>query len=312
MDDNFDAIPTELFNPREDPIFKLLLTRPDSKPILYDLLASILRVKVTNVEVRNSELPLGNIGEKNERFDVNCEVDGNKQINVEMQNERMIGDNIENNQQRLRNRIVFYISDLYSSQEGAGVKYENLKNSYQITLCGFPMVAESSNKFLHWNTFCDEDGVKFSDAVNIIIIEMTKLVKIMEKPVSEMSDVEEWSAFFAFAGDPKYKAKLEEICADREAIQMANNMLGTLSRDPDVIAQMRSRKKFQMDMESDRAATFDEGLVEGERKGKIEGETSKAITMAKKMLADGEPVDRIIRYTELTSEQITILQSQKL
>ncbi|GHU37361.1 hypothetical protein FACS1894105_09360 [Clostridia bacterium] len=137
--DNIDAIPTELFNPREDPIFKLLLTKPDSKPILCDLLASILHIKVTNVEVRNSELPLGNIGEKNERFDVNCEVDGNKQINIEMQNERMIGDNIENNQQRLRNRIVFYISDLYSSQEGAGVKYENLKNSYQITLCGFPM-----------------------------------------------------------------------------------------------------------------------------------------------------------------------------
>ncbi|GHU38737.1 hypothetical protein FACS1894105_12970 [Clostridia bacterium] len=307
--DNIDIIPTELFNPREDPIFKLLLTRPDSKPILCDLLASILRVKVTNVEVRNSELPLGNIGEKNERFDVNCEVDGDKQINVEMQNERMIGDNIDNNQQRLRNRIVFYISDLYSSQEGSGVKYENLKNSYQITLCGFPMVADSPSKFLHWNTFCDEDGVKFSDAVNIIIIEMTKLAEIIEKPVSEMSDAEEWSAFFAFAGDPKYRDKLEEICADREAIQMANNMLGTLSRDPDVIAQMRSRKKFQMDMESDRAATFDEGKIEGMIEGKIEGKIENALAIAKKMLSKNKPIAEIIEFTELTHEQITKLQS---
>ncbi|GHU38679.1 hypothetical protein FACS1894105_12870 [Clostridia bacterium] len=309
MDDNIDAIPAELFNPREDPIFKLLLTRPDSKPILCDLLASILRVKVTNVEVRNSELPIGNIGEKNERFDVNCEVDGNKQINVEMQNASMIGDNLANNQQRLRNRIVFYISDLYSSQEGDGVKYENLKNSYQITLCGFSMVPKSPDKFLHWNTFRDENGVKFSDAVNIIIIEMTKLAKTMEKPVSEMSDAEEWSAFFAFAGDPKYKDKLEEICADREAIQMANNMLGTLSRDPDVIAQMRSRKKFQMDMESDRAATFDEGKIEGLVEGERKGENKKAIAMAKKMLSKNKPIDEIIEFTELTADQIAKLQS---
>ncbi|GHU37358.1 hypothetical protein FACS1894105_09350 [Clostridia bacterium] len=159
--------------------------------------------------------------------------------------------------------------------------------------------AESTNKFLHWNTFCDEDGVKFSDAVNIIIIEMTKLAKIMKKPVSEMSDAEEWAVFFAFAGDPKYKDKLEEICADKEAIKMANNMLGTLSRDPDVIAQMRSRKKFQMDMESDRSATFDEGKIEG------------ALAIAKKMLSKNKPIDEIIEFTELSLKQITKLQSQK-
>ncbi|GHV12826.1 hypothetical protein FACS1894219_06510 [Clostridia bacterium] len=134
---------------------------------------------------------------------------------------------------------------------------------------------------------------------------MTKLAEIMEKPVSDMSDAEEWSAFFAFAGDPKYKDKLEEICADREEIQMTNNMLGTLSRDPDVIAQMRSRKKYQMDIESDRAATFDEGLVEGERKGKNE----QAITIAKKMLSKNKPIDEIIEFTELTHEQIAKLKS---
>ncbi|GHU37019.1 hypothetical protein FACS1894105_08360 [Clostridia bacterium] len=136
---------------------------------------------------------------------------------------------------------------------------------------------------------------------------MTKLAKIMEKPVSEMSDAEEWSAFFAYAGDPKYRDKLEEICANKEAIQMANNMLGTLSRDPDVIAQMRSRKKFQMDMESDRAATFDEGKIES----KIEGKIENALAIAKKMLSKNRPIDEIIEFTELSLDQITKLQSQK-
>ncbi|GHV11598.1 hypothetical protein FACS1894219_03000 [Clostridia bacterium] len=50
-----------------------------------------------------------------------------------------------------------------------------------------------------------------------------------------------------------------------------------------------------------------EGIVEGERKGKNEN----AISIAKIMLANGEPVDKIIRYTKLSLEQITKLKSQK-
>ena len=39
-------------------MFKALLTHPDAKPVLRDLITRILRIPVADVEVRNTELPI--------------------------------------------------------------------------------------------------------------------------------------------------------------------------------------------------------------------------------------------------------------
>jgi hypothetical protein len=44
--------------------------------------------------------------------------------------------------------------------------------------------------------------------------------------------------------------------------------------------------------------------AEGEARGKAEGEANKAIAIAKKMLAEGEPVEKIILYTGLSREEV--------
>jgi hypothetical protein len=51
-------------------VFRTLLSHPDAKPVLRDFIASILNISVTDVEVRNTELPISDIDEKRERFDV--------------------------------------------------------------------------------------------------------------------------------------------------------------------------------------------------------------------------------------------------
>ena len=44
----------EILPPSDDRVFKLLLTSPDSKPVLIDLISAIIGQKVSNVEVRNN------------------------------------------------------------------------------------------------------------------------------------------------------------------------------------------------------------------------------------------------------------------
>ena len=51
------------------------------------------------------------------------------------------------------------------------------------------------------------------------------------------------------------------------------------------------------------------GKIEGKLEGKIEGELSKATEMASEMLAENESVDKIMRYTKLTEEQISRLKN---
>ena len=73
-------------------VFKTLLTHPDAKPVLRDVVESYLRFPVIKVEVRNAEMHISNINEKRERFDVNVTVNDGKQFEIEMQSEAISGD----------------------------------------------------------------------------------------------------------------------------------------------------------------------------------------------------------------------------
>jgi predicted transposase YdaD len=46
----------------------------------------------------------------------------------------------------------------------------------------------------------------------------------------------------------------------------------------------------------------------GRAEGKIEGETAKALAIAESMIADHEPIEKIMRYTGLTRAEIETLQ----
>jgi len=69
----------------DDRVFKLLLTSPDSKPVLMDLVSVIIKRPVIDVVVRNSEIPAGDTEEKSERLDVNSRTDDGSQVDLEMQ-----------------------------------------------------------------------------------------------------------------------------------------------------------------------------------------------------------------------------------
>ena len=49
--------------------------------------------------------------------------------------------------------------------------------------------------------------------------------------------------------------------------------------------------------------------MRGHAKGHAEGDLDRAIKVAKEMLADGMPVDKICKYTELSVEQIEALKA---
>ena len=126
------AIP-ELLPPSEDGVFKTLMTHPDAKPILRDVVESYLRFPVVNVEVRNAEMHIADIKEKRERFDVNCTADDGTQCEIEMQSEAMSGDSAGTNHKIIKSRAIYNLCDLHSGQSGRSVRYDMLMRSYQMT-----------------------------------------------------------------------------------------------------------------------------------------------------------------------------------
>jgi hypothetical protein len=73
---------------------------------LSDLISSFVKLPVTSAAVRNLELPILDKDEKQERFGASCAIDGNDQIEVEMQTKTMLGDALGSGHKNLKNRTV--------------------------------------------------------------------------------------------------------------------------------------------------------------------------------------------------------------
>ena len=109
----------DILPPSDDRIFKLILTSPESKPVLIDLITATIRRSVVDVLVRNNELPLGDTEEKAQRLDVNCRIDDGSQVDLEMEAsyiEELVGEN-----KNLKGKSIYYLCDLYSSQSSKGM-----------------------------------------------------------------------------------------------------------------------------------------------------------------------------------------------
>jgi predicted transposase/invertase (TIGR01784 family) len=255
-----EIIVPELLPPSEDGIFKTLLTHTEAKPILRDVVESYLRFPIVNVEVRNVELPISDINEKRERFDVNCTIDDGSQCDVEMQSEAMKGDSLRSDHKIVKCRSIYHLCDLHSSQEGRSVRYDKLLKSFQMTFCGFD-VFQGHDRFVRRFRFRDEDGIEFSDAVGIIFVELTKLSDVLVKPVEKMTGEELWALFFAYASNPKHKDLLSKIMAVKEEIAMAVELLQKISKDEIERARYRSRRMFEMDYQHNLIAAVDERIA---------------------------------------------------
>ena len=162
-----------------------------------------------------------------------------------------------------------------------------------------------------------------SDAIHVVYVELSKLREIMKKSVSNMTDLEKWAIFFQYASEPTYRETVNQVIASKEVLQMAGELLMSISQDERERAVFRSRRMYQTDLQSDLATAEDrgerrgritgrqeglrEGRQEGLREGLREGRQAREVEIARSMIADGEPVEKIMRYTGLTQAEINTL-----
>ncbi len=282
----------DILPPSDDRVFKLILTSPEAKPGLINLITGIIGRNVVDVTLHPNEPPSGDIEEKTERFDVNCKIDDGSQINLEMQASRMQEDP-GGQHKNLKGKSVYYLTDLHSSQPSKGIRrYDHLAQTYQITFCSytvFPGQREYVNSFSLRN---DMTGELLCDAVQIVFVELSKLNEILDKPVSEMTMLDKWSLFLQYASDQKHRKKINEVIESEEVLQMAGDLLMSISQDEVERARFRSRRKFQTDLQSDLATAEDNGAKR------------KALDIAKNLLSMGLSLDQIINATGLTRGEV--------
>ena len=158
----------EILPPYDDRVFKLILTAPEAKPALMNLVPAVIKRPVTDVWVRNNELPPGDTAEKAERLDLNCVMDDGSQVNIEMQSSRI--EEVRGGEHRnLKGKSIYYLCDLHSTQSSKGKRYDKLVRSYQITFCGYTVFPNRKDFINPFSMRHDTDNELFSDAINVLL-----------------------------------------------------------------------------------------------------------------------------------------------
>lgn len=292
----------DILPPSDDRVFKLILTSPEAKPVLIDLISSIIKRPVVDVVVRNNEIPPEDTQEKAERLDVNCYIDDNSQVDLEMQASR-IEEESDSKYQNLKGKSIYYLCDLHSSQPSKGVRrYDKLARTYQVTFCSYTVFPDRKEYVNSFSMRHDEDNELLSDAIRVVYVELSKLQEIMKKSVDDMTDLEKWAVFFRYADEPVHRETVNKVIASKEVLQMAGNLLMSISQDERERAVFRSRRMYQTDQQSNIATAEDRG----ERRG-IE---RRNIEIARNALQMKMPVADIARLTGLTYEEVEKLRTE--
>ena len=282
----------DILPPSDDRVFKLILTSPEAKPVLIDLISSIIKRTVLDVEVRNNEIPPEDTEEKAERLDVNCRIDDDSQVDLEMAASRIEEDS-DGQHRNLKGKSVYYLCDLHSSQPSKGIRrYDALARTYQVTFCSYTVFPKWDSYVNSFSLRHDGDNELLCNAIQMIYVELSKLQKIMKKSVGDMTDLEKWAVFFRYADEPSYRETVNKVIESKEVLQMAGNLLMSISQNERERAVFRSRRMYQTDLQSNLATAEDRG----ERKGRI--------AVARNALQMRMPIADIAKLTGLTCEEV--------
>ena len=258
---------------KSDVIFRLFYADERNQEFLVDLLKSMLRLPEEDyheIEIADPHLLREFEDDKLAIIDVKLHTRSKKIIHIEIQLEVTPA---------LKKRIAFYEAKLVTEQIGSGDDYDVIKKVISIIITDEGLIP-GSPRYHHRFTFYDpEAGVEFSDIIELHTLELRKLPK-----GTDGTELYDWAKFI----DAETEEELTMLAERNPQIGRAVVKLRELSADERARDLYERREKARRDM-----AAREKWAVK-----------KRDFEIARIMLADGEPVEKVTRYTSLTSDEV--------
>ena len=290
-----------------DYIFKLVFGTEENKDVLISLLNAIFKghPEVKDLKLMNSEISKILKNNKTIRLDVRADIGNRNYVDIEIQ-VRNTGEIIDRGVQYLCNMMAENFkkhlnkkldSYAYPKVIGIWILKENISDA--IGPVNEMSFARLRNKY--------NDYKNVTDKIRMFTIELKKF----DPKTSDKRDLlYAWLKFLTNTAD---KETLKE-----KKIHKAYDTLMKVSADDEVreISRLREETEYNRVSEQNTALKQgrEEGLIEGEKIGIEKGraaERAKAaaekIEMARKMVADGLPVEVVSKYSGLSVDEIKAL-----
>ena len=276
-------------NPYTDFGFKKLFGEEASKDLLIDFLNELLPIehKIVHLTFSNSEKLGAVAAERKAIFDIHCEDETGSKFIVEMQKAKI---------KFFKDRAIFYTT--FPIREQAPI--------YCVAILDFTYGEDRPQKdFISNVQLKDQYCQVFYDKRVYIFIEMPRFTK-SEGELESHRD--KWMYFL------KHLENFEDIpeILKEDVFIKGFQVVEIANFSQEQLAQYEESLKVYRDLKGVVDTSFEEGMKEGmekgmrlgEEQGMQKGEKKKAEKMARAMKAAGESIEKIIRYTNLSREEI--------
>jgi predicted transposase/invertase (TIGR01784 family) len=281
----------ERLNPLNDYLFRKTMGEKGDEEQLLSFLNAVLKReegnRLVSVEIiENRNLTAEIIGDKTSILDVRSRTGDGTRVNVEVQL-RNLGN--------MDKRSLFYWSREYSRGLEAGQEYQELPAVIAVNIINFELMTETGyHSIFHlWENSNKE--VMLTDALEIHFVEMAKFRKVKEKDIRNDA-LQRW---LAYLDRESSEGLVEEVMSMDRGIQRAQEMAEYVANNKEALHEYQMREMALSDWAS--------GVNRARREGRQEGRQEEAQDIAKKLKNIGEPVDKIIKITGLSYDEIVKL-----
>jgi predicted transposase/invertase (TIGR01784 family) len=283
-------------NPFTDYGFKRLFGEEFSKDLLLDFLNELLHEvqgKIKALTYKRTDRLGSSEEERKAIFDLYCENENGEKFIVELQKTK---------QKYFKDRTVYYSTFPIREQAQTGSDWGfELKAVYTVAILDFVFDEDKQEKekFRYDVKLSDIETHKvFYDKLTFVYLEMPKFTKTVTELKTRF---EKW--MFVIRNLNKLDRIPDEL---REGIFEKVFEVAEIARfSPEEVQAYEDSLKTYRDLKN----SIDTAREEGKMEGKIEGSKERAIEMALRMKEDNEPIEKIIRYTGLTHQEIAKLDS---
>ena len=281
----------KFYSGRYDIPFKEIMTKDENEDLMVAILETCLKMKIKQIVIKNSEQNNRNIFIRRKilyvLIDTNIVL-----IDIEVNNGTL---------DYLHNRNLAFLSNVYSSCTLRGEDYDLITKVISFNLT-YGMSKNEELKDKDIIEIYEVSNKKNECYVNNFLIYEVHMDKVLKFWYSkDENKIEEFKYLIMLGLD---KNELLLFSKSKECVKKYMEDIIELNKDPRFIEYMTreedQRKCYNTDMQLARKKGLEEGLMEGAKQNAIE--------TAKNMLKDGEKIEKIMKYTNLSIEEINNLK----
>ena len=300
------SLAKKYLNPQNDVAFKRIFGQEKNKDILLAMLNVVLAEQIHKPlkDVRFvSPIQEGKtVYQKRSAIDVLCKDQDDCTYIIEMQVEKDV---------EFKERAQYYASKAFSNQPQKGEDYASLKKVIFLAFVNYPIFPEKKDfKSDHQirDIVTHENDLQ---KLCFTFVDLSKFKRYETKQVSELTLDNKFYYFLKYASKVK-DDELEALIKNSPMIDKAFHELTSVYWTAEELEEYEAAEKGRRDYyniisqreKESKAEGVKEGIEKGKQEGLREGKQERNIEIAKQMLAEGETLDKVSKYTGLTLDQL--------